>query len=85
MTSHLDRCVACGKRIRRAKSADGVALPNHHCSRRHETAVEAANCEPDESAPGERSFVERLEEGFDLLGAHFELLAPDDEIELAAN
>jgi hypothetical protein len=75
----LKHCVSCGRRIEYVGHGE-ESRANHHCSARHEAAVEAASRGLEERAPRERSFAQRLEEGFAMLGAHFELLAPEDQI-----
>jgi hypothetical protein len=77
-------CISCGRQIEYAGQGP-EALPNHHCAPRHEAAVEAAQRVTRESHERERSFAQRLEEGFAMLGAHFELLTPDDPILPAAS
>lgn len=77
-------CISCGKQIE--YSGEGPeALPNHHCTARHEAAVAAAQRISYESQPRQRSFAQRLEEGFAMLGAHFELLTPEDQFIRAAS
>ena len=60
-----DRCVSCGKPIELGPSG----YPNHHCSRAHEAAKEAANRAHEETPkPRRRSYGQRLAEGFEMLG-----------------
>lgn len=80
----LERCVSCGRRIEYAENG-GTELPNHHCHSRHEQAVVAAHRLDADPEPRERSFTERLEEGFAMLGTHFELLAADDVFDSAVS
>ncbi len=77
---NVQRCVSCGKPIESSQRHGRDGLANHHCSRRHEAAIEAANrreCEPQVRRP---PFGERLEDGFALLGPDFELLPDDDQM-----
>jgi len=59
------KCLSCGQVIELGESG----LPDHHCSRRHEAAVESANRRAvDSPVPRDLPYGERLELGFSMIG-----------------
>ncbi len=73
-------CVSCGKPIESSQRHGRDGLANHHCSRRHEAAIEAAYRFEREPPVHQPSFGERLADGFALLGGNFKLLPNDEEL-----